>query len=146
LRFALISSLKANARIGAGRIVGMRIVTAICFAAAMELEAYELVILRWPSSRPDFDDETAQRLQQEHLDFHTALRDAGHIVTNGPLLDQPDESVRGLTFYRTGSLQEAKLLAEQDPLVKAGGLVIDVMTWWCPAGSMVKPGRPVSHH
>jgi uncharacterized protein YciI len=124
----------------------MRIVTVICFAAVMELEAYELVILRWPSRRPDFDDETAQRLQQEHLDFHTALRDSSHIVTNGPLLDQPDESVRGLTFYRTGSLQEAKMLAEQDPLVKAGGLVIDVMTWWCPAGSMVKPGRPVSHH
>lgn len=65
------------------------------------------------------------------------------MVTNGPLLDQPDKSLRGLTCYRTGSLEDTKRLAEQDPWVKAGGLVIDVVKWWCPAGTMVKPGQPV---
>ena len=110
----------------------------------MELESYELVFLRRPSERPEFDAETAERIQQEHLDFHRALRDAGQIVTNGPLLDQPDESLRGLTFYRTGSLEKTRQLAEQDPWVRAGGLVIEVVTWWCLAGTMVKPGRPVA--
>ena len=109
----------------------------------MELESYELVFLRRPPDRPDFDDETTERIQREHLAFHQALRDSGQVVTNGPLLDPPDESLRGLTFYRTGSLEDTKRLAAQDPWVQAGGLVIDVVTWWCPAGTMVKPGRPV---
>jgi uncharacterized protein YciI len=109
----------------------------------MELQSYELVFLRRPPDRPEFDDETTERIQREHLAFHEALRDSGHVVTNGPLRDQPDESLRGLTFYCTGSLAETERLAEQDPWVKAGGLVIDVVTWWCPPGTMVKPGRPV---
>jgi uncharacterized protein YciI len=109
----------------------------------VELQSYELVFLRRPPDRPDFDDATTERLQREHLAFHQALRDSGDVVTNGPLRDQPDESLRGLTFYRTGSLKETRRLAEQDPWVEAGGLVIDVVTWWCPAGTMVKPGRPV---
>jgi uncharacterized protein YciI len=109
----------------------------------MELQSYELVFLRRPPDRRDFDDETAERIQREHLAFHAELRDSGRVVTNGPLRDPPDESFRGLTFYRTGSLDETRRLAEQDPWVKAGGLVIDVVTWWCPAGTMVKPGRPV---
>jgi uncharacterized protein len=110
----------------------------------MELESYEIVFLRRAPDRPDFDAETTERLQREHLAFHAGLRDSGHVVTNGPLLDQPDESLRGFAFYRTGSLEETRRLAEQDPWVKAGGLVIDVATWWCPAGTMVKPGQPVA--
>jgi uncharacterized protein YciI len=66
------------------------------------------------------------------------------VVTNGPVLDQPDESFRGLTIYRTGSLEEARALAEQDPAVLAGRLAIEVMTWWCPQGTMSRPGRPVA--
>jgi uncharacterized protein YciI len=109
----------------------------------VELQSYELVFLRSPPDPPDFDEATSERIQREHLAFHQALRDSGHVVTNGPLRDQPDTSLRGLTFYRTGSLREARRMAEEDPWVRAGGLVIDVVTWWCPAGTMVAPGRPV---
>jgi hypothetical protein len=44
------------------------------------------------------------------------------VVTNGPVLDQLDESLRGLTFYGTCSLDAARRLAEQDPAVVAGRL------------------------
>jgi uncharacterized protein len=65
-------------------------------------------------------------------------------VTNGPVVDQPDPSLRGLTFYRTGSLEQARQLAEADPAVKAGRLAVEVMIWYCPPGTMSKPGRTVS--
>jgi uncharacterized protein YciI len=107
----------------------------------MELEAFELVILRRPARPTEYDDDTAERLQREHLAFHAALRERGDVVTNGPLRDQPDESVRGIAFYRTGSVGRARELAEQDPAVRAGQLEVDVMTWWCPAGTMIRPGR-----
>ena len=113
-----------------------------CQTRSVELEAFQLVILRRPDDAPDLDEDTLARIQTEHLAHHDALRAAGQIVTNGPVLDQPDESFRGLAVYRVGTIEEARRLAEQDPAVSAGRLAVDVMTWWCPAGSMVLPGQP----
>jgi uncharacterized protein YciI len=110
----------------------------------VSLEAFELVMLRRPADAPSYDDETLDRIQSEHLAYHAQLRAAGHVVTNGPLTGQPDDSLRGLTFYRTGSLDEARRLAEADPAVVAGRLAVDVMSWYCPAGTMRQSGRPVS--
>ncbi len=110
----------------------------------MDIEAFELVILRRPPDAPSYDEETLDRIQREHLAYGDSLRAAGHIVTNGPVLDQPDESMRGPAFYRTGSLDQARRLAEQDPAVRAGRLVVEVMTWWSQPSTMVRPGRPIS--
>jgi len=109
----------------------------------MELEAFELVMLRRPPDARHYDDETLDRIQREHLAYNSALRDAGHVVTNGPVVDHVDESLRGITFYRTGSLDEARRLAEGDPAVVAGRLAVEVMRWYCPAGTMVRPGQAV---
>jgi uncharacterized protein YciI len=110
----------------------------------VDLEAFELVMLRRPPDAPSYDDAELERIQREHLAYHERLRTSGQVATNGPVLDQPDESLRGLTFYRTGSLAEARRLAEADPAVQAGRLTVDVMTWWCPPGTMCRPGTPVS--
>jgi hypothetical protein len=53
-------------------------------------------------------------------------------------------SLRGLTFYRTGSLEQARQLAEADPAVRAGRLAVEIMTWYCPPGTMSRPGRAVT--
>jgi len=104
----------------------------------MDLEAFELVLLRRPDSAPDYPEEELERIQREHLAYLAQLRAAGHIVTNGPVDEQPDPSLRGLAFYRTGSLAEA------DPAVRAGRLVAEIMTWYCPPGTMSRPGRAVA--
>jgi uncharacterized protein YciI len=109
----------------------------------MDLEAFDLVILRRPDNAPPYDQEKLDRIQREHLAYHAQLRAGGQIATNGPVLDQPDASLRGLAFYRTGSLDEARRLAEQDPAVLAGRLTIEVMTWWCPPGTLAQPGRHI---
>lgn len=110
----------------------------------VDLEAFELVLLRRPENAPDLPEETLERIQREHLDFHEKLRAAGHVVTNGPVTDQPEASLRGLAFYRTGSLERARQLAEDDPAVRAGRLTVEIMMWYCRPGTMVKPGRPVA--
>src|SRR5947208_8520827 len=109
----------------------------------MELEEFELVFLRRPTDPTSYDEETLDRIQAEHLAYLSSLRAAGHIVVNGPVLDQPDESLRGLSFFRTGSVEETRRLAENDPAVKAGRLTVEVMRWWCPPGLMVARGRPL---
>jgi hypothetical protein len=68
----------------------------------VDLEAFELVLLRRPASAPDYPGEEQERIQREHLAYHAGLREAGHVVTNGPVDGQPDPSLRGLVFYRTG--------------------------------------------
>ncbi len=110
----------------------------------MDLEAFELVLLRRPENPPDYDDAELERIQREHLGHHARLRASGQVVTNGPVIEPPDPSLRGLTFYRTGSLAEARRLAEADPAVRAGRLTVQIMTWYCPPGTMGKPGRAVT--
>jgi uncharacterized protein len=110
----------------------------------VDLEAFELVLLRTPENPPAYDDAELERIQAEHLAHHARLRESGQIVTNGPVRDQPDVSLRGLTFYRTGSLEQSRRLAEADPAVRAGRLAIEIMTWYCPPGTMSKPGRAVT--
>jgi uncharacterized protein len=110
----------------------------------VELEAFELVLLRTPENAPAYDDAELARIQAEHLAHHDRLRESGQVVTNGPVTDQPDTSLRGVAFYRTGSLEQARQLAEADPAVRAGRLVVEIMTWYCPPGGMSKPGRAVT--
>lgn len=110
----------------------------------VDLEAFELVMLRRPRDPRDYDEAKLERIQREHLAYHASLREAGQVVTNGPVTDQPDEALRGVTFYRTGSLEEARRLAQADPAVHAGRLEIEVMTWYCPPGTMVSAGRAVT--
>jgi len=110
----------------------------------VDLEAFELVLLRRPTGAPDYPDEELERIQLEHLAYHTGLREAGHVVTNGPVDGQHDPSLRGLAFYRTGSLERSRQLAEADPAVRAGRLAVEIMTWYCPPGTMSRPGRAVT--
>jgi uncharacterized protein YciI len=123
---------------------GQEPVTTWCHNDAVDLEAFELVLLRTPENAPAYDDAELTRIQAEHLAHHARLRASGQVVTNGPVRDQPDASLRGLTFYRTGSLKEARKLAEADPAVQAGRLAVEIMTWYCPPGTMSRPGRAVT--
>jgi uncharacterized protein len=110
----------------------------------MDLEAFELVLLRRPGSAPDLPDEELDRIQREHIAYHVQLRAAGQVATNGPVDGPADPSLRGLTFYRTGSLDQSRQLAENDPAVRAGRLTVEIMTWYCPPGTMTQPGRRVT--
>jgi uncharacterized protein YciI len=110
----------------------------------VDLEAFELVLLRRPASAPDYLEAELDRIQREHLAYHARLRAAGQVVTNGPVDGQTDTSLRGLTFYRTGSVEQSRQLAEDDPAVRAGRLAVEIMTWYCPPGTMSRPGRAVT--
>ena len=103
-----------------------------------------MVLLRRPADARDYPEEQLQRIQREHLAYHEKLRQSGEVVTNGPVVGQPDPSLRGLTFYRTGSVERSRELAEADPAVLAGRLTVDIMAWYCPPGTMSRPGKAVT--
>jgi uncharacterized protein len=72
------------------------------------------------------------------------MRQAGHVVTNGPVLGQPYEALRGIAIFATESVDQARNLANADPAVQAGRLEVQAMTWLCPPHAMTKDGIPVS--
>src|SRR5262249_35634657 len=59
-------------------------------------DRYTLVLLRRPANAPDLPEEELDRIQDAHLAFLAAGREAGHIAVAGPFMDQTDESLRGL--------------------------------------------------
>ena len=67
------------------------------------------------------------------------LRRQGVLVVNGPLGEQSDESLRGLSIYAC-DLEEAARLSDGDPSVQAGRLVYEVMEWWVAADTLAFPG------
>ena len=102
------------------------------------------MLLRRPASAPDYPEEELERIQRAHLAYYAGLREAGHVVTNGPVEGPPDPSLRGLAFYRTGSVERSGQLAAADPAVLAGRLAMEIMTWYCSPGTMSGPGRSVT--
>lgn len=86
---------------------------------------YTLVLLRrGPASRDD--DERNDRLQLEHLQHLARLQAVGKLALNGPILS--DHEILGVSVYEAGE-DEARTLAEADPKVKAGYLVVEAIPW-----------------
>lgn len=107
-------------------------------------DVYTLVILRWPDDLPSFSEEELAELQRQHLAYRAELGRRGVLVVNGPLVEQSDERMRGISVFAC-DLDEARRLTEADPSVRAGRLTYDVMQWWVRAGVLAFPlaGRPV---
>jgi len=109
--------------------------------APFEFERLEFVLLKRPAVRPEISDDEAEVIQAQHLAHLTRMHDEGHLVVAGPFDGQPDETLRGLCFYRTGSLERTRELVAQDPAVVAGRLECEVMFLYCQRGAIADPAR-----
>jgi uncharacterized protein len=105
-----------------------------------EFDEYELVLLWSARDRVELEPDAARRIQRQHLGHLEAMRSAGHLLVAGPLAEQPDQRLRGMCIYRTGSLGRTRELAESDPAVKAGQLEIEAMQW------RTRPGAFPTHN
>lgn len=101
----------------------------------MEFDRHTLVLLRLRPDAPEHTDEQAAELQDRHLAFRADLRDRGYLIGGGPLVDQDDERLRGISVLKCDP-ETARRLCEDDPAVQAGRLAVEVMTWMVPAGNL----------
>jgi hypothetical protein len=101
-------------------------------------DVYTMVLLRRAPNAPEISDEELDALQARHLAYRAGLRRDGVLVANGPLGEQSDASMRGLSIYACG-LDEARRLSDGDPSVQAGRLAYDVFEWWVAAGTLAFP-------
>lgn len=107
-------------------------------------DVYTVVLLRRPPDAPQMTDPELDDLQKRHLAYRAELGRQGVLVVNGPLGEQSDPSLRGLSIFAVGPDEAARLTAG-DPSVIAGRLAYEVMEWWVRAGSLAFPraDRPV---
>jgi uncharacterized protein YciI len=101
-------------------------------------DVYTLVLLRRPRGAPAMSDEELDALQARHLAYRAQLRSDGVLVVNGPLREQSDPTVRGMSIFAC-DLDEARRLSDGDPSVQAGRLAYDVFEWWVAAGTLSFP-------
>jgi len=84
---------------------------------------------KWtPNSTPE-----TQALQREHVARNFRMLLSGELGAAGPLDGAGD--LRGVSIFR-GDSATARRLADADPTVRTGRLVIDLRPWWCAWGVM----------
>jgi len=78
------------------------------------------------------NEEEAAKLQKEHLAHLGKMYDLGYADISGPFGDDGD--IRGITIYNVPTQKIADSLANSDPMVEAGRLVIEMHPWWAAKG------------
>lgn len=104
------------------------------------MEQYTLVLLKngekWNPSAPGF----MEAMKQHHA-LVIEMTEQGKIAVAGPFpLSSPGE-LRGVTVFRVGVEETAKLL-QDDPIVKAGLLKPEIHPWITGKG-VLAPGQPM---
>ncbi|MGB5817873.1 MAG: hypothetical protein WBG90_00210 [Saonia sp.] len=95
------------------------------------MQQYFIAFLKSGPDRSQSKAET-DSLQMLHLAHLSSMYEKGYADISGPFGDDGD--IRGLTIYNTPTLAMADSLANSDPMVKAGRLVIEMHPWWAAKG------------
>lgn len=100
-----------------------------------EMKQYFIVFLKKGPNR-SHDSLTASKIQAGHLHHFDSLYAAGKLDIVGPLGD--DGEIRGICVYNVATIEEARKLAEMDPAVRSGRLIVEVHPWWAAKGSVLR--------
>jgi uncharacterized protein YciI len=95
------------------------------------MQEYYMAFLKRGSNRSQTKTE-AESLQKLHLAHLGRMYESGFADISGPFGDDGD--IRGITIYNVPSLKMADSLANLDPMVKSGRLVIEMHPWWAAKG------------
>jgi uncharacterized protein len=99
--------------------------------AADTMMVYQVAFLkRGPNWTPQSTPES-QKMQQAHMAHISAMAKTGKLILAGPFADSGP--LRGMFVFKA-TADEAKELAEQDPTVKAGRLVLEWHPWYSSKG------------
>jgi uncharacterized protein len=101
---------------------------------------YVLGFFRRAPAAPAITDEETNRIQETHLAHLRQLLEGGDLIAAGPLEENVD--LRGVLLFSTPSLERARELMKSDPALTNGRLILDLYSWYAPAGLRVAPPAP----
>lgn len=98
---------------------------------ALALEFY--VVRSLPAKPP----EKLQEMLPAHLAYQAEQEAAGKLAFAGPVSDESGEMLfgEGMIIYRADSLEEARALAEADPMHASGTRSFEIRRWLVNEGS-----------
>lgn len=85
--------------------------------------------------RRNQDEATAAVIQKGHLAHLAELGQQRKICLAGPFGD--DSGIQGVVIYSTPTYEEAVRLANEDPAVLAGRLVVEIHPFWAAVGAQL---------
>ena len=97
-------------------------------------DEHTMIFLMRSPTAPTIPEDELDRLQEEHLTYLRGLKREGVLITNGPLDEQTDVRMRGVSIYAL-PLAEALERANADPMVRAGRLEIHGARWLTATGT-----------
>ncbi|MBL4662472.1 MAG: hypothetical protein JKY22_02670 [Flavobacteriaceae bacterium] len=95
------------------------------------MQEYFMAFLKRGPNR-DWTKQESDSLQVLHRGHLGRMYEEGYADISGPFGD--DQDVRGITIYNVPTLKMADSLANIDPSVQAGSLMIEVRSWWAIKG------------
>lgn len=104
-----------------------------------EMANYQVAFYRKGPAWTPGDTPELKQLQSAHLAHIGKMAESGKLIIAGPFTDNGD--LRGMLIFRIDSLDEARALAEQDPAVKAGRLVLEWHSWYAAKNITVTPKK-----
>jgi uncharacterized protein len=97
------------------------------------MRQYVMAFLKAGPNR-DQEESEAVILQKAHRANISRLADEGKLSVAGPFMDAGE--FLGLFIFNVTTIEEARALAESDPAIKAGRLVMELHPWYGSAALM----------
>jgi len=88
-------------------------------------------------SMPTGDPEAVKAVLPDHLAYQAALETKGKLAFAGPMSDKSGTQMQGigLIIYRADSLEDARALADADPMHQSGARSYILRRWMINEGS-----------
>jgi uncharacterized protein YciI len=121
------------------RLFAVAALSGLLLAAAdepkYEMDKYVLGLLsRGPKWTPEDTAET-RRIQEGHMANIKKMAETGKLIVAGPI--GGNEDLRGIFIFQGVNLEEARAMADRDPAIQSGRLVLKLYPWWAGKGLRV---------
>lgn len=105
-------------------------------AGKFEMRHYIMGFLRrGPNWTPDPTPEV-KKIGEGHMAHIRAMGATGKLVLAGPFEVEgtPPNAIAGILLFDVETIEEARIMASEDPAVKAGRLTLELVPWYGPKG------------
>ena len=130
------------------RLLALIPLTALLAAAAdekkpepqYEMRVYVLGLLKRGPNACKGDKAEQDRFQEGHMANIRKMAAAGKLIVAGPMGDNGE--LRGIFIFDAKSVEEVKAMAEEDPSIQSGRLILELHPWYAAAGLRVNGPKP----
>ena len=111
-------------------------------AGKFEMQQYVMGFLRRGPNWTAEQTPEVKQIGEGHMAHIRAMGATGKLVLAGPFEVEgtPPNALAGILLFDVQTIEEARLMASDDPAVKAGRFTLELIAWYGPKG-ITFPGR-----